>query len=238
MFRLLVVADRILPENGVGASTMHEIACILRHFQNVESAQAFSMAMWKSASDMGHRPSTLSLARFLIRSKAWGKLEPLRRVETRFKQLVAEGKDPNALTVEGEFLYEHGKHDAAVKTLQQALRLPSSNFEWKHNCQLCLGKALVKLDRPTEAQRAFEDAVESGSIAANGELGQLLRLSDLGRAQQYLYLAAIDGRPEMFRQLSEVSVEKQSAADNDKSRKQHELWAMEWSRLADTKAAF
>lgn len=232
------VADRLLPENGVQASTIHEIACILRHAVKGENGQAFSIAMWKSASDMGHRPSTLSLARFLIRSKSWGKLEPLRRVETRFKQLVAEGKDPNALTAEGESLYENGQYDAAVKIMQRALQLDSSGFEWKHYCQVCLGKALTKLDRQLEAQHAFEGALESGSIEANGELGQLSRQSDLGLAQRYLYRAAMDGDSEMFRHLSEIRVEEQAVANDDKTRREHQLWAMEWSRLADKKAAY
>lgn len=210
----------------------------MRHIREPRSSQAFAVAMWASAAEMGSRPATLSLARQLIHSRAWGQRSQLRNVETRFKQFVSEGKDPNALTVEGEQLYELGKYDAAVNMLGRALALSESDFEWKPQCQLYLGKAYLKLKRPAEAKEVFETISESGSTEADVELGQLLRASDVEKAEQHLYTAAINGKPEMFHHLSEIAFDKMSNATDEQTRKDQQRWAMEWSRLADAKVQF
>ncbi|CAM1505496.1 Fc.00g111330.m01.CDS01 [Cosmosporella sp. VM-42] len=225
---------KLTGSDGIPAEIMHEIACILHHIPGgVKTAQAFSVAMWASASDMGHRPSTISLARMLIGGGAWGKMSQLNKIQTRFKQLVSEGRDSNVLTAEGELLYKEGKYDAAAKTLQRALRIDSPGFEWKPHCQLCLGKAFTKLQKHAEANDAFQASIESGALDADGELGQMFRSSDPEAAAQHLYTAATHGRPEFFRHLSEISLEDQADTADEKSRQSHQRWAMEWSKLAD-----
>ncbi|KAM0436949.1 hypothetical protein ACHAPT_002664 [Fusarium lateritium] len=179
---------------------------------------------------MGHQPSTISLARELIRAGAWGKAVQHRSIEPRFKQIVQEGRDRNAFTAEGERFFGLGMYDAAVKVLQRALGPEDSDFEWKHHCQLCLGRSYLKLGRTAEAKEVFE-GVGSGEAAV--ELAQLLRMSDPDRAEQYLYTAGINGHLETFRQLSEIEFEKEARATDNKSKKDHGCWAMEWSRLAD-----
>ncbi|KAF7543336.1 hypothetical protein G7Z17_g10820 [Cylindrodendrum hubeiense] len=229
---------KLTGQNGISASALYDVGCIMRHIREPRSSQAFAVAMWASAADMGHRPATLSLARQLAHSHAWGQKSQLRKVETRFKQFVSEGRDPNALTVEGEMLYELGKYDAAAKMLQRALVLDGEEFEWKSQCQLYLGKAYVKLQRPVEAREAFESISDSGSSEADTELGQLLRSSDTEKAEKHLYTAAVNGNLEMFRHLSEIAFDKQVKATDKQVMKDHQLWAMEWSRLADPKEQF
>ncbi|KAG5916437.1 hypothetical protein E4U42_007666, partial [Claviceps africana] len=90
-------------EDGVPAETIHAVGCIMRQIPS-KSANAFAMALWSSASEKGHRPSTLSLVRHLIRSGAYGRVPLLRGVEARYRQLVAGGRDADALTAEGELL--------------------------------------------------------------------------------------------------------------------------------------
>ncbi|KAH7023543.1 hypothetical protein EDB80DRAFT_697875 [Ilyonectria destructans] len=229
---------RLAGQNAISARVLYDVGCIMRHIREPRSSQSFAVAMWASAADMGHRPATLSLARQLIHSHAWGQKSQLRKVETRFKQLVSEGKDPNALTIEGEMLYELGKYDAAAKILKRALLLDGEDFEWKSQCQLYLGKAYVKLQRPAEAKEVFQAIPNSGSSEADVELGQLLRSSDVEKAEQHLYAAAINGKPEMFRHLSEIAFDNQTKATDKQTMKDHQLWAMEWSRLADPKEQF
>lgn len=173
-----------------------------------------------------------------IRFGRWGENPGSKKIETRFKQIVLEGNDSNALTADGELLYEQGKYEAAVKTLRQALRLDSPNFQWKAYCYMCLGKSLAKLGKRPEAIQAMETAIESGSFEADGELGELLRASDPDRAEQLLFNAATNGMPEMYSHLSELAMERQGAAVDDESRKEYGHWAMEWSRLADPRAPF
>ncbi|KAK7429994.1 hypothetical protein QQZ08_003383 [Neonectria magnoliae] len=194
--------------------------------------------MWASAAEMGSRTASVSLARHIIRSGAWGQKSQMKNIETRFKQLVSEGKDPNALTVEGEHLYELGKYDAAANMLRRALDLGEDDFEWKSLCQLYLGRSYLKLKRPTEAREVFEALSESGSAEADADLGQLLRSSDIEKAEQHLYTAAINSNPETFRHLSEIAFENMSRATDEYTRKDQQRWAMEWSRLADPKVQF
>ncbi|KAL6356285.1 hypothetical protein LRP88_09879 [Fusarium phalaenopsidis] len=182
---------------------------------------------------MGYRPSTISLARELIGGGFWGKASQYRNVESRFKQIVQEGKDRNALTAEGERLYRLGMYEAAVKVLQRALGPEGSEFEWKHHCQLCLARSYLKLGRAAEAKEFLEGIEGAGSGEAAVELAQLLRTSDPDKMEQYLYTAGINGRLEMFRQLSEIEFEKEARETDKAPKKEHNLWAMEWSRLAD-----
>ncbi|KAJ4319746.1 hypothetical protein N0V84_006221 [Fusarium piperis] len=218
-------------EHDVPAHVLHELGCILRLAS--KQSQLFAGALWTAASNMGYRPSTISLARELIGSGAWGKATQYRNIETRFKQIVQEGRDSNALTTEGERLYRLGMYDAAVKVLQRALGPEDSEFEWKHHCQLCLGRSYIKLGRTAEAKELLEGIEGAGSGEAAVELAQLLRTSDADKMEQYLYTAGINGRLETFRQLSEIEFEKEAGETDKMAKKEHNRWAMEWSRLAD-----
>lgn len=206
----------------------------MRHIPEPRRAQAFVVAMWASASDMGYLPATVSLAREISMGGAWGSKPQLRKVEIRFKQLVSEGKDPNVLTVEGEQLYKLGKYDAAVRMLKQALLVGGDDFQWEPNCRLYLGKAYLKIQKPVEAREAFESITNLGYADGDGELGQLLRASDLEKAEGHFYSAAINGQPDMFRHLSEIALENIATATDAQAAKEQQLWAMEWARLADS----
>ncbi|POR34054.1 Uncharacterized protein TPAR_05725 [Tolypocladium paradoxum] len=224
-------------KDAIPVEVLHELACIMRQIQGPRSADAFATAMWASASELGYRPSTLSLARQLIRSGAYGRMPQLRKVEARFKQLVSTGKDPDALAAEGELLFEQGRFDVAVATLQRALRADSASFEWKPYCELCLGKALLKLGRAEEARGVLEALSESGLVEADIELGKMLRASDRDKAEQHMYAAACNGRPDMFSHLSEMALEGAAAATGDgRWSEDRRRWALEWSRLADARA--
>lgn len=232
------VANQMTLENAVSASTLYSVGCLMRHIAEPRSAMAFVVAMWASASDMGYLPATISLAREISRGGAWGMNPQLKRVETRFKQLVSEGRDPNALTVEGELLYKLGKYDAAVTMLKRALLVGGEDFEWESSCRLQLGRAYVKLQRHVEAREAFEAVANMGSAGADADLGQLLRSSDQEKAEGYFYSAGIHGQPDMLRHLSEIAFEKIATATDEHAAKDHQLWAMEWARLADLTEKF
>ncbi|TWU76696.1 hypothetical protein ED733_001592 [Metarhizium rileyi] len=213
----------------IPAETLHQVACIMRQIAGTRSADAFATALWSTASEMGYRPSTLSLARQLIHSRAYSRIPQLRRVEARFKGLVSSGKDANALTAEGELLLAQGRADAAAAALKRALTL-SDEFEWRPHCQLCLGRAYLKMGQADEARRLFEKLAEEGVVEADAELAEMLHGSDADEARQRMYTAACNGRRDMFTRLSEMELEKlESGKDTAETR----LWAMEWSKLAD-----
>lgn len=198
------------------------------------------MSMWSSASAMGYRLSTLSLARHIIKANAFGRGGRFSRVEKRFKTLVATAKDPDALTAEGELLYRQGHYDAALRVLQRALQVgkDDESFEWKAYCELCLGQVYVKLRRYQEAKDIFKSLSESGVPEADIELGQMLRPTDREEAARRLFAVACAGRPDIFAQLSEMSLEQASETKDEKAVREFKKWSDEWSRLANTSTAF
>ncbi|KAL6891282.1 hypothetical protein HDV57DRAFT_513714 [Trichoderma longibrachiatum] len=225
-------------KDGFPVEVVHEAACIMRLIRGPRSADAFATALWASASEAGYRPSTLSLARHLVRSGAYGRVPQLRRVEARFKQLVSTARDADALTVEGELQYEQGNYEAAVRALQRALQV-AGDFEWKPYCELCMGKALAKLDRHDEAKAILEALSEAGLVEADVELGNLLRVSDRDAAERHLFAAASKGRADMFSVLSEIALDKAAESGEDKASREEALrWAKEWSRLGDPRAEY
>lgn len=217
---------------------LHELACIMRQIHGPRSADGFASAMWASASDMGYRPSILSLSRQLIRSGAFGKVPQLRKVEARFKNLLSTGKDADALTAEGELLFEQGKYDAAVRILQRALQVEQSGFQWKPYCQLCLGKAYAKLQQHDKAQAVLQELSETGLVEADTELGNMLRSRDLDQAEEHYYAAACNGRADMFTPLGEIAVQRAAEAGDKASKEDNRRWALEWSRLADPRVEY
>ncbi|KAF5134400.1 hypothetical protein E5D57_005034 [Metarhizium anisopliae] len=210
--------------------------CIMRQITGPRSADAFATALWSTASEMGYRPSTLSLARQLVRSGAYGRVPQLRRVEARFKGLVSSGKDADALTAEGELLLEQGRLDAAAAVLTKALKL-SPRFEWRPYCRLCLGRAYLKMGKVDDTRGLLEKLAQEGLVEADMELAEMLRGSDADEARQRMYTAACNGRRDMFTRLSEMELELE-AVGGEKDGEERRLWAMEWSKLADGRVEY
>lgn len=210
----------------------------MRQIQGPRSADAFATALWASASEEGYRPSTLSLARQLIRSGAYGRVPQLRRVETRFKQLVSTAKDADALTAEGELLFEQANYSAAVRVLERALQVGGSSFDWEPYCRLCMGKSYVKLGRLNEAEDIFSSLAKQGVVEADIELGNLLRTGKRDSAEQHIYNAACSGKVDMFNHLSEIALQRAAEAGDEKSKKEFQQWAVEWSKLADVRVEY
>ncbi|KAL3964494.1 hypothetical protein ACCO45_001498 [Purpureocillium lilacinum] len=223
--------------DALPAETLHQLACIMRQIRGPRSADALATSLWASASALGHRAATLSLARQLIRSGSFGRMPALRPVEERFRRLVdgkAAGADADALTAQGELLFEQGRFEPAVATLRRALQVGGAlGFEWRPHCELCLGKALLKLGRRDEATEVLEALAAAGLPEADVELGQMLRGTDRKGAEQHLYAAACNGRQDIFSHLSEMALEQEGSSPEDRRR-----WAMEWSRLADPRAEY
>ncbi|KAM4054682.1 tetratricopeptide repeat domain-containing protein [Hirsutella rhossiliensis] len=223
----------------IPADVLHDLGCIMRHNPGTRGA-VWSMVMWASASELGYVPSTISLARNLIMSDLYLAIAQMGKAEARFRQLVARGKDPNALMVEGQWLFKQGRFEAAVAMLQRALKAGSSGFEWKWTCLLWLGRAFLKLGRTEKATEVFEPLAEFGYVDANVELAKLLRTTDPDRAQQHMYIAGCRGSTEMFTFLSEMALEAALAtqATDTRSSKESRRWAVEWSRLANWRADY
>ncbi len=204
------------------------------------AADGFTVGMWSSASAAGYRLSTLSLIRHIIKAKAYERGSRFANVEKRFKALVSTAKDADALTAEGELLYGQGNYEAALRALQRAMLVGKDDegFEWRAFCELCLGQVYVKLKRYQEAKDIFKSLSESGLPEADIELGQMLRPTDREAAARHLFAVACAGRPDIFAQLSEMSLEQATETKDETAVKEYRRWSDEWSRLANTSAAF
>lgn len=211
----------------------------MRHHTRVPGADIWSMVLWASASELGYVLSTLSLVQNLVMSDMYMAIVQMRNVEARFQRLVAGGKDPDALTIEGQRLFKQGRLEPAVAMFQRALKAWSSDFELRWRCLLWQGKAYLKLGRTEEAMKMFEPLVEYGYVEAEVELAKLLRTTDPERARQLMYAAACKGgSTDMFTFLSEMALEEALATQttNKRGSKESRRWAVEWSRLANLRA--
>ncbi|KAF4440411.1 hypothetical protein FACUT_3478 [Fusarium acutatum] len=200
-----------------------------------EYYDSFSMALWASASELNYSPAVVSLASQLFASGSWRKTTAFADAENRFMKLVSEAKNCNALTVYGEYLFQDGKYDQAVAMLNQALNVDDGVFEWKRKCLVGLAKSYAKLGRAHEAKKTLELL---GDPEADAELDQLLRSSDAEMTRQQLYTDAVKGKHDLFSQLAEVEFEREAKEMDAESKKNHHLWGLEWSRLADPGARF
>ncbi|KAG5932743.1 hypothetical protein E4U53_001201 [Claviceps sorghi] len=220
-------------EHGIPVETIHEVGCIMRQIPS-KSANSFAMALWSSASEKGHRASTLSLARHLIRSGGYGRVPQLRGVEARYRQLVAGGRDADALTAEGELLFGQARYEGAATLLKRALRI-GGDFAWRPHCELSLAKTYARMGRDDEAKGMLERLADEGMVEADVELVDLLGADGREEAQQRMYTAACHGRRDMFARLSEEELKKD---DGQRTADERRLWAMEWSRLADQRVEY
>ncbi|RDA92809.1 hypothetical protein CP533_0824 [Ophiocordyceps camponoti-saundersi (nom. inval.)] len=208
---------------------LHEVACILYLLFRLTTC---SMNFWLCASHMGYAPSTLSLINLLdkIRGGKFGKSKSFAEVEARFKQIVVQGKNPDALTLEGKRLYTRSIYSGAAEMLQRALKVGSRHFELETVCRHYLAKTYLKLDRKKEAMDSLHILADAGLVDAQAELGKLYRPTDPVKAWQYLYEGA-RANSELYRDLSEMTLE--GAASTSGARHENLLrWAWEWSRLA------
>ncbi|KAM0243119.1 hypothetical protein ACHAP5_006909 [Fusarium lateritium] len=224
-----------LAANGIPAEIAHEMACLLRIVTSTKEQYQLVTSLWTSASEADYNPSTVSLARELMLQGAWGKSELLKEFEKRFMKLVAEGKDCNALTAYGERLFKTGKYSAAAEMLTQAVSVDDGIFGWKRTCLTCLAKSYAMLGKVSEARETLKTLNDPD---ADAEIDQLLNTSDAEQAQQQMYSAALMGRTDMYRQLAEVEFEREANETDKESKKNHHLWGMEWSRLADPSVKF
>ncbi|KAI5465716.1 hypothetical protein BGZ63DRAFT_112083 [Mariannaea sp. PMI_226] len=225
--------------DGVPVSALYDVGCIIFYVKGTTGQSAtYASVMWLSASEMGSRPATISLARMIVRNDAWGKMAHFKGVEQRFRKLSAEGKDPNALTVQAELLYVLGNYNEAAKAAKRALEVGNNKFEWEPECRLFLAKSYIKLGKKVEAKEVL-DSLEHLSLGEVHEtLGQLLLSTDPEKAQQHIFMAGYNGRPGMYGLLSEAAIDGQASAKDAEERKEMNRWAMEWARLADKNAEF
>nr|CEG04278.1 unnamed protein product [Fusarium clavum] len=221
-------------ENGVPVEIAHEIGCLL-FMEKEPDAKGIASLMFVSASAAGYDPSTITYARLLFRQDEWGKKQRFRTLEKRFMDIVAQGKDCNALAVYGEKLFMDNKFAAAAPILESALSVDDGIFEWKDMCLLYLAKSYARLGKIEEAKKTLKTL---GDPDADAEVAPMLTAGGVVDKRQRLFSEGLQGREQAFRELAEIEFEKEARETDKDLKKEHHLWAMEWSKLADPNMKF
>lgn len=223
--------------DGVTAPILHDTACIISTFHPGGLLAAMPTAMLEAASAGGHKPSTLTLVSALILGNLYGKSKRLRKLEDRFRRIVAAANDPDALTLEAQLLLAQGSPDRAVTVLRRALTL-RQDFEWKPLARLSLARADVKLGRFPQALEALKDLKQDGLPGVDVQLGHALRSTDRAEAKRCFEAAAGFHDLSAINALAEMEAEDAAAAKDEATKQEHLRWAAEWSRLADMRVEY
>ncbi|KAG5935327.1 hypothetical protein E4U60_003244 [Claviceps pazoutovae] len=213
----------------ISAETMHLVACIMFFIISHDAGRIFSAALWASASAKGLRPATLSLAKYLAHFGMYGKVAGLNASEARFKRLVASGNDADAMAVEGHLLHQQKRYEAAKTVLERALEIGDLN--WRHYCELRLGKTYAALNKDNDARRILEKLADMGSLDAELPLAELYLKRRWEGWELRTYRAANRIAPKLFTHLSEWEMKKHE--DGERTSEERLLWSIEWSRLSE-----
>jgi tetratricopeptide (TPR) repeat protein len=199
------------------------------------------MAMWAAASELNFTPATLSLISHLMSADMYGKSPYFAPAEARFKTIVRGGRDPNALTLEAQLLWDQRQYGGATKVFERALRLGESGatgdegFPWKPRALAGLGMAHRKLGNNEKALECCREASRLGLPDADIYIGMLS--TDASESQQHLFWAGCRNK-DHFKYLAQLAMEKSEAATDAEAKKEHLRWAAEWTNLADKSVAF
>ncbi|KAH7189003.1 uncharacterized protein B0J16DRAFT_105960 [Fusarium flagelliforme] len=221
-------------EIGVPVEIAHEIGCLL-FMEKEADAKGIASLMFISASAAGYDPSTITYARLLFRQDEWGKKRRFKPLEKRFMDIVSQGKDCNALAVYGEKLFMDNKFAAAAPILESALSVDDGIFEWRDMCLLYLAKSYARLGKVEEAKKTLKTL---GDPDADAEVAPMLTTGGVVDKRQRLFSEGLRGREQAFRELAEIEFEKEARETDKDLKKEHHLWAMEWSKLADPNMKF
>lgn len=213
------------------AALIYETACILMTLHGV--SRWFGIAMFASASGLGFTPATLDGIQYLIAERKFGKVSAMSKFEADFRRLVTQGKDPNALALEGTRLTTENRLSQAETMFRRALKLGGANFSYKWMAQRGLGYVLhTQNAQSEEARHLFEEVYTTHPLDVARELSQMYQSSQQPeRARDVLFRLALHKDPSAYDRLAELELGLAWDAPNASQKKDHETWAMEFQRL-------
>lgn len=190
--------------------------------------------MWASASGLGFQPATITLAGDLVRHGKFGQLPMMRKVESDFRRIVTQGKDANALTIEALRLYRQEKKlPQAAAMFKKALSVGGPDFSFKSRCENGLGHIAYSQGRLEEAAEYLEKAYEVDPRSAGLLLGDVYASLDPQKARQVYYRTASHGNATAWGRLADLELGMAMDAQDQPTKQEHQLWAMEFQRLGD-----
>lgn len=210
---------------------------ILRHYWEDDSMDQhmkgpWAFAMFAGASELGCKASCISLARMVV--EAGHTNVPLfKPIIARFRNIVREGNDPNALSIEARDLMKQEKYNAAGRWAQRALYIAGGeDFEFEADAHHVIGIAYAKAGKKAEAREHFTLASDLGLSTVLRDIAELS--DDLGEKRECLYKLGCTGFRTGFKNLGELTLflgEHPLLPPAERERQR--LMALEWMRLSD-----
>lgn len=238
MLRIL----RSSPEHQINPSLLYDIAYFL--FATMRAPSADQDLEWKyawrlmdTAGELGYDMATLDLTRRIIMHDSG--IEALRRnfprLEARFRALVDQGRDPNALVLQAMILMKHGQQSRALEVLQRSKALGEAGtpFPWKHFCLSQMGKVLEKQGSRDQAEECYAELVRENSGLGYYHLAMLYKPDPI--AKWLFHRAAALGVPQAVSELAgreTIDYKEALKAGDQQAASKHLLDAQEWQRLA------
>ena len=253
----------VLSDHGISPYLLHCVGAILTSGPP-NPGWRLGFHMLSTASELNYNPSTLSIAMLVFKinpAKVEGamKQDAVRLAFSRFRGLVGQGRDPDALTLEGLMQARRGENDAAMRSFTRAIKaskmsnavqtptlVPSvdgddmnrnsvvrpSRWTWEASCYIEMGKIFVKRGKRAEGEAAFRVAAEELDMAeAHYEFGQL-QPRDSAERLRHLTSAAGSGHKDACRALAELELETaQRTGLTKEEADEHRRRASEWSAI-------
>lgn len=159
----------------------------------------------------------------------------MRKVEADFRRILNQGEDANALTIEGLRLYRlENKKSQAAAMFRKALSIGGPEFTYKSKCDHGLGHIAHSEGRLQEAAEHLEKVYEIDPPSAGLLLGDVYASLDPQKARQVYYRTALYGEAAAWGRLADLELGMAMDAEDEGTKREHELWAMECQRLGDT----
>ena len=222
-----------LSGHGLSPKLLHQCGWVLCLASPSQDYKYLGLRMVYSAVLLDYEPATLSLTRYMFRTGRYP-LTGYGKLQSKFARLVAQGRDPNALTLQGMILQrDKGNELEAIAAFRKAVELGrrASEFEWAADCYVSLGRLLANQGQRREALAMFEKAaLELDNPEGYYELAMVQGMDKLDDQFRYLIKAAANGIPKAWREMSQLlsSMEHQAAGHLGEYRAKEQA---EWRRV-------
>ncbi|KAM0276775.1 hypothetical protein ACHAQH_006424 [Verticillium albo-atrum] len=233
-------------EKNIQPQDLHEVALRLSDFGPPTKAEfEFQHRLFDAASELGHVPATLHIVRAVLFGKNPEVLpRSCPRAYARFKTLVAAGRNPDALTLQGKFHAVRGERDLAAELFRRAKDIAGADgrgSQWKNLAQLELARLHEAAGAARDAYLEYREVADAGDAEGCYYLATLderipgvTRLVSEAEAKDLLTQAAMAGHPVAPAALADIETsmyDRAVAGGDEDAAAGHLLDAQEWRNL-------
>ncbi|KAM0334370.1 hypothetical protein ACHAQA_001396 [Verticillium albo-atrum] len=233
-------------DQNIKPRDLHEVALRTSDLGLLTTAEFESQyRMHDAAGELGHVPATLHIIRMILFGKNPEILPRFRpRAYARFKSLVAEGRNPDALTLQGKFHALRDERELAAEMFRRAKAVagPDGEFQWRSICQIELAKLHEARGARDEACRVYRELVEVKDAEGcyylatlDGRMPGATPLVAETEVRELLTRAAMAGYPPAATALADLETSRYDRAvtgGDEAAAGRHLLDAQEWRKIA------